>query len=317
MEDLENILEACRLWASEFKMSFNPSKSEVLMLAGRLPEPRPPVRMGGEIVPWVKEVKYLGIPLKEGRRARLDPPKAKMWGSYHRIKAALDPRLPIPVRNQLRLIESDILSLALYPTPIKDTKYDEIDRFINRLLNRLAGTQQRWTSATFLRAELGVWPSKFLAHRRALTYYWHLRQETWMGELLPNLRGPGPLQRLEGLAKEYNVKLADATTLTKDKWRSCVDETLSKAVAQYMTTELASRGLSEHVEPGLSPRPYIVRGGDLARAGFQYRWLQAQQNHRTLRAQEGRLPVSLRAHALLHHPRASNLPLELRRMPPF
>jgi hypothetical protein len=146
MEDLENMLEACRLWASEFKMSFNPSKSEVLMLAGRLPEPRPPVRMGGEIVPWVKEVKYLGIPLKEGRRARLNPPKAKMWGSYHRIKAALDPRLPIPVRNQLRLIESDILSLALYPTQIKDTKYAEIDRFINRLLNRLAGTKLRWTS---------------------------------------------------------------------------------------------------------------------------------------------------------------------------
>ena len=314
IEDLENMLEACRLWASEFKMRFNASKSEVLMLAGRLPEPRPPVHMGDEFVPWVNEVKYLGIPLKEGRRARLDPPKAKMWGSYHRIKAALDPTLPIPVRNQLRLIESDILSLALYPTPVKDTKYDEIDRFINRLLNRIAGTQQRWTSATFLRAELGVWPSKFLAHRRALTYYWHLRQETWMGDLLSSLRGPGPMERFKSIAEKYGVKLADATTLSKAKWRSCVDQALAKAVAEHMNAELASRGLSGHVEPGLSPRPYIVRGGDLARAGFQYRWLQAQRDHHKLRAQEGRLPVSLRAHALLHHPRASNLPIELRRM---
>ena len=90
-----------------------------------------------------------------------------------------------------------------------------------------------------------------------------------MGELLPSLCGPGPLQRLEGLAQEYKIKLADATTLTKAKWRTCVDQALDKAVAEHMNAELASRGLSEHVEPGLSRRPYIVRGGDLARAGFQ------------------------------------------------
>ena len=89
---------------------------------------------------------------------------------YHRVKPALSPHLPLPLRNQLLLIQSDILSIALYPTAVKDLDYKSLDVFVNRLLNRITGCSQRFTSATFLRAELGVPSSKYLADMRALCY---------------------------------------------------------------------------------------------------------------------------------------------------
>jgi hypothetical protein len=108
LEDLAQMLRICEEWAQEFGMSFNASKSEIIQLAGRIPEVRPQVLLGGQAIPWKIEVKYLGVPIMEGRRRRVPMPLARLWGCYHRIKRVLDPRLPLPLKDQILMINTDI-----------------------------------------------------------------------------------------------------------------------------------------------------------------------------------------------------------------
>jgi hypothetical protein len=276
LEDLDAMLRVCSEWASEFGMSFGPSKSQATQLAGKLPKQRPEIQMDGEVLPWVSEVKYLGFSISEGRRKRIAAPIVKMWKSYHRIKKALDANLPIPIKNQLILIQSDIMSVAMYPTPIRDMDYGKIDRFMTRMLNRITGCEQRWTSATFLRAELGVPQSKFLGHYRALSYYWHLCRETWFCDLLPLLEGTGPLQRITGFANLYNLDLTRVHDISHGQWKK-----EAKTAIMIAAQELASAGLRDDkrqyqldAEFMMKPRPYIKLGGANGRYGVHYRWIQ-------------------------------------------
>jgi hypothetical protein len=129
---LQAMLDVCEAWAKDFGMSFNASKSELIQLcpATLIPNPRPIVKLGGKPIPWVKETKSLGFMLQEGRKKQLPCPLGKLWRCYHRVKRALDPHLPLPLRSQLQLIQSDILSVALYPTAVKDMDYKSLDVFI-------------------------------------------------------------------------------------------------------------------------------------------------------------------------------------------
>ena len=61
------------------------------------------------------------------------------------------------------------------------------------------------TSATFLRAELGLLPSNFMGPIRALNFLWHIRRKAWFRHYLPYLRGPGPYNRLLGIAAVYRI----------------------------------------------------------------------------------------------------------------
>jgi hypothetical protein len=142
-----------------------------------------------------------------------------MWKAYHRVKGALGSRLPIPLRDQLLLLQADILSIALYPSPVVKMDYSTIDRFINRVLCRITGCQQRWTSACFLRTELGVPSSRYVADSRALSYYWHLTRGTWFHELLPLFQGRRPLQRYTEMAHQYNIDLTTVGDFTHFEWK--------------------------------------------------------------------------------------------------
>ena len=62
---------------------------------------------------------------------------------------------------QLKLINSDVLAGVIYPAAVHDLEYHQIDVFVNTLLRRLIGCASG-SSATFLRCELGLLPSKFL-----------------------------------------------------------------------------------------------------------------------------------------------------------
>jgi hypothetical protein len=201
-------------------MEFNAAKCEMMQLAGKIPKKRPVVKLGGEPLTWVTEFKYLGIVFKEGRRCRLPCPDGRLWKAYHRIKGALDPRLPVSLLSQVHVIQTYVLSIALYPTPIKDMNYKAVDVFINRLLKQITKTPRTRTGATFLRSELGVPSSKFVAHSRSLSYYWHLRHKAWFRDMLPHLEGRGPLRRIEEMAQLHGVELAETEANSYSAWKS-------------------------------------------------------------------------------------------------
>jgi hypothetical protein len=275
-EDLDKMLTICHDWAAEWGMTFNAGKSQIVRLAGA--KHSPVVLLGGKKVEWVQQYTYLGITIAEGRRCRLPIPDGKMWKSYFRVKNALNPRLPLPIQRQLQLIQTDILSQALYPTAIRDMDYAAIDRFVNRILCRITGCSQRWTSATFLRAELGLSSCKFLAHRRALSYLWHVRRESWFRNQLDDLVGTGPLSRLTSIAQLYDIDTTRIEEMSRGAWKSMVKEAVTKGAAEALNIELAKKNLPA-TEVGLQCRPYVKLGGALARSGVRFRWSILRHQH--------------------------------------
>jgi hypothetical protein len=291
LDDLREMLRICEEWAEEFDMSFNASKSEIIQLAGRIPDDRPEVLLRGQQITWKTEVKYLGISIMQGRRRRLPVPIERLWRCYHRIKRVLDPRLPLPLKHQILMINTDILSVALYPSAVRDMDYNTIDRFVNRILCRITGCPQRWISATFLRAELGLMPSKYLAHQRSLNHLWHLNNEAWFRNHLDDLRGAGPLKRLHNLAQQYQLELSDIRVTSRACWNERVKAAVRGACCRTVTSELEKRNLPE-AQHEFKPRQYLKFAGALARTGVQYRWSMLQQLYPRL-ADEPRTPAML------------------------
>jgi hypothetical protein len=253
-------------------MKFNGSKSELIQLAGRIPRSGTSILIDGDRIPWVKEVKYLGVQIQQGRRKRHPAPLAKMWKSYHRIKGALSSRLPIPLKSQLLLLKTDLLAIALYPSAVVQMDYNTIDRFINRALYKMTGCPLRYTSATFLRSELGFPSSRFMADFRSLSYYHHLTQETWFCHLLPNFQGVYPLERINNLATVYKVDLSSAKEMGSSAWKAYVKTQILIAAEASINEDLRSRGYPWCAEAKMAMRPYIRAGGYHARSGLAFRW---------------------------------------------
>lgn len=278
-EDLQKMLDICNAWTLEFGMNFNASKCELIQLAGRAAQPSPVLRLAGTVLSWVTEVKYLGMPVLQGRSSKLHAPLARMWKSFFCIRGALSSSLPVSIVHQLRLISSNLLSIALYPSAVKDMHYQEIDRFVNKCLCRVVGCPQRWTSATLLRAELGVPSAEYYADRRALAHFWHLHNEAWFCNHLADLCGSKPLQRLHDIAAKYGINIADVRRISKDAWKTRVKRAIHTRAETDMNTLLAERGLPVEAERGLKARHYVLKGGPNARAGFQLRWELLHQHH--------------------------------------
>ena len=198
-------------------------------------------------------------------------------------------------------------SIALYPTAVKDLDYKSLDVFVNRLLNRITGCSQRFTSATFLRAELGVPSSKYLAHMRALCYAWKLANTCWFKDSLLAMHGDGPLQRVVNLMYEYGLvkrtrstvqgkairsteqEKADAIAklrgFTSEKWKAEVKKAVLAVAAVKLQEDLDKKGLGLRMspEPLVAPRPYVRLGGYKACYGVHWRWSLMKQHHQRFR----------------------------------
>ena len=227
----------------------------------------------GEPMAWQQEARYLGISVTRLSRPTRKLPLVKpvMWASVWRLKRLLDPWLPIPLVDQVGLLMTDVMAGALYPAAVQDVDYAAIDVFINKQLRRLTITPKH-ASATLLRCELGVAPSRYMGHRRALQYLWRVVHDSWFRHLLPVLHGRGPMLRLEGLVRLYGLDMATVLDPAGDKhdWYKAVKQaTLAKA-AQHMSSQAQARGFPGP-EPRLKPRQYVAKGGHLGRFGVQYR----------------------------------------------
>lgn len=278
LHDLQDMLRICEAWAQEAGMSFNLEKCEIMQLAGKIPKDRPIIEFAGGTITWVKEFKYLGIPIHEGRRRRLPAPRPKMWKAYFRILPGLSSKKGLPLLRQIQLMQATIMNAALYASPVRDLDYADIDRFTTRVLAQISGCNMRTTSATFLRAELGVLPSKFMAHTRALVQLWHIIHEAWFRNLLPHLCGLGPYERLLKIAQEYNIDTGLLRSMTRDKWKDHVKQIIKGAAEKHMAAELEARGLPKP-EQQTESRIYVRIGGSRAQYGIQYRWALLRDNH--------------------------------------
>ena len=126
-----------------------------------------------------------------------------MWTAVYRVRFALKPHYGLPLHKQIEVINSFILSQVMYPAPVSALDYKTIDLFINRQLRKI--TDMGWDcSITFLRNELGVLSSRYEANKRALSFLWHLMNETSFKNDLSELKGPGPYRRLVNLLRRWD-----------------------------------------------------------------------------------------------------------------
>jgi hypothetical protein len=269
MEDMRRMIAVCEEWAEEFGMTFNAGKSEMMQLAGRISQQRPEVVFAGGVLKWVTQFKYLGVPITQGRRKPIPLPEPQLWQSYHRVKDVL--RGPYPLLDQLMLIKATMMNVALYPAAVRDVDYDALDRFLYRSLIDMTRCPWGRTSAKFLRAELGLLPSKFMGHIRALNFLWHIRRKAWFRHYLPYLRGPGSYNRLLGIAAVYNIDVALVDQRGKEEWDALVKSRVQQAAAAYMSRQLEDRELPA-AEARMQCRRYVRLGGCNARYGVRFRW---------------------------------------------
>jgi hypothetical protein len=115
--------------------------------------------------------------------------------------------------------------------------YAAADRFVNKWLAAVSGCCLSATRATFLRCELGVFPSQVVAERDALYFLWHLQNLSWFRQSLPALTHLQPLERLTSLTLKYGLDLSTAHRCSKEEWRSAVRD----AVESYTERHFAAR----------------------------------------------------------------------------
>jgi hypothetical protein len=56
---------------------------------------------------------------------------------------------------------------------------------------------------------------------------WHIRRKAWFRHHLPYLRGPGPYNRLLGIAALYNIDVAMVDQRGKEEWDALVKNRVS------------------------------------------------------------------------------------------
>jgi hypothetical protein len=82
-----------------------------------------------------------------------------------------------------------IYAKYLYPTAIFDIDYDMLDKQIVRSLRNTYGLPL-CTPTAQVHADLGVWPSQYYAHKRALQMLWKLRWSYWTRDAFDQWLGP-------------------------------------------------------------------------------------------------------------------------------
>ena len=271
-----NILVA---WAVRRKLSFAPPKSRALRLV-RAPgdytptSALPPLFMGPEVINWVSHHDYLGHLIREappkGKHGTMVVPfdEKRVEKRLNQIarrftNTALHQRLHPPSLRMV--IQQCVLALALYPTVIYDIDYKRLDSLIYNCLMRLFQLPAQ-TSKTFLQAELGLWPSKYYAHRRALRFAWRLRHKYWTskaledwidstagGRMAPPLTkkwvSHGVLQRLTKILHSYGLSWRHIDSCPRETaWEKQVTE----AIDEDITRLLAAKSQHYHL-PTLDP----------------------------------------------------------------
>jgi hypothetical protein len=306
IEQLQLALDLLAFWAEKRSLKWGHSKCKVMRLS-RKPSDRmrreelPEVKLQGHVLDWVAEFKYLGLITVEApeyrRRLALHLPTDK--DKVRPLCFALLRMFPstarctrvAPLAARLGVLQV-IHAKFLYPTPLLDIDYDVLDRQTNRCLRSLCGLPLCSPSA-LLHADLGVWPSRYYAHQRALTFLYRLRAQYWTSEafqqwyedspgetpkcLSSEWASRGVLARFGRLLKEYGLSWEQLRPkeCSEEGWKQRVSKAIQasfereckKAAAKHRHPWL------EYPQPTKKPRIHqcLQLGGDLALAALRMR----------------------------------------------
>jgi len=311
-EQLQLALDLMAFWAEKRGLRWGHAKCKVMRLC-RLPWDRTTreqlakkakMRLQGHVLEWVAEFPYLGIhideapefrcriplhiPIKEHKIQGLCIALLRMFPTSSRCTRVA----PLAVRlGVLQVIHAKFL----YQSPLLDIDYTILDRKVNRCLRRLCGLPY-CTPSVFIHAELGVWPSRFYAHQRALLFLYRLRWKYWTKEgfktwfanpndartppaqpppgvvpkcLRPAWAAGGVLARFSNILKEYELSWGHMDceeTVWKQRVSNAIQEAFERECKAAAAKDQHNHPLLEFPNANRRPRLKHVLsfGGDLA-----------------------------------------------------
>lgn len=305
IEQLQLALDLMAVWAEKRGIKWGHDKCKVLRIS-RAPndktkrEELEEVHLQGHILDWVSDFKYLGVVIMEAPEYRhrlathipLDKDKCRAlcFGLLRMFPSTARCTRVAPLAARLGVLQV-IHAKYLYPTPLLDTDYKALDTQTNRCLRILCGLPLATPSAQ-IHADLGVWPSRYYAHQRALMFLYKLRWCHWTKKAFqqwyddsPNATPPylrpkwssgGVLARYGNILATYGMSWEDLRNWNDTKgWKKKVSDAI-QAAFEKECKEAADRynhQWLEYREPVKQPRirPALRWGGELALAAIRMR----------------------------------------------
>jgi hypothetical protein len=280
IEQLQLAMEFMAIWAERRGLRWGHSKCKVMRLSRRPKDTRSreelePVTLQGHVLDWVAEFKYLGLVMLEAPHYRyrlaLHLPTDK--DKIRRLSFALLRMFPstarctrvAPLAARIGIMQV-IHAKFLYPAPVLDIDYDILDAQTNRCLRILCGLPL-CTPSVQIHADIGVWPSRYYAHQRALIFLSRLRWQYWTKEafqqwydaspdetpacLQPGWASRGVLARYGNILKEYGFSWEDLRhPCGNEKWWK---EKVGKAIQAAFEKE-CKKAAAKHHHPWLEYR---------------------------------------------------------------
>jgi len=316
---LQMALNLMALWAERRGLRWGHSKCKVMRLCREASDKRTreelakqlKMRLQGHVLDWVSDFTYLGmhiaeapyycrhhpltIPTKEHKIRSLCTALLKMFPTSARCTRVA------PLAARLGVLQV-IHAKFLYQAPLLDIDYKILDRQVNRCLRRLCGLPF-CTPSVLIHADLGVWPSRYYAHQRALLFLYRLRWKYWTKDgfktwfdnpndapvpphqpppgvvpkcLRPEWAPRGILARYSHLLEEYGLGW-DHMMCEESDWKQRV----SKAIQEAFEKECKDAAAKDHHNHPLLEFPHANRHprlkhvlsmeGDLALAALRMR----------------------------------------------
>jgi hypothetical protein len=308
-EQLQKALDLMALWAKRRGLRWGHAKCKVLRLCRQPSDKttreelakRSKMQLDGHVLDWVSEFTYLGMMVLEapeyGRCLpnHLPTDENKIRGlciALHRMfpSTARCTRVA-PLAARLGVLQV-VHAKFLYPTALLDIDYKRLDVQTNRLLRRLCGLPL-CSPSVLIHADLGVWPSRYYAHQRALNFLGRARWAYWTKDgfqqwfddaepgaipkcLLPKWATRGVLARFGCILKRYGLSWNDLREAEVDtQWKQRVANAIQVAFEKDCKKAAARHGhpLLEFPQPTRRPRiRHCLRmGGDLALTALRMR----------------------------------------------
>ena len=316
-KQLQLALDLMAIWAEKRGLRWGHGKCKVMRLC-RCPSDttthaelarKAKMLLQGHVLEWVSEFPYLGIHIMEapeyGRCLPLIIPTKE-----HKIRGlciALIKMFPTsarctrvaPLAIRLGVLQV-IHAKFLYQSPLLDIDYKMLDTHVNRCLRRLCGLPL-CTPSVLIHADLGVWPSRYYAHQRALLFLHRLRFKYWTKDgfqtwfanpedaaipppqppsgvvpkcLRPKWAPRGVLARYGTLLEKYQLSWDDLLS-EEGQWKQRVNRAI-QAAFEAECRDAAGKHNHPLLEfPHANRRPRIKHvlslGGDLALAALRMR----------------------------------------------
>ena len=165
-ESMQQMLDVCREYCSEFNLSFNAKKSKT-MLFGNQRNSVKPLSLDGTTIDIVSEWRYLGTTIVAGKELSFSA-RSELRSFYCSVNSLLSAQRMPNEAVQMNLLYTMCVPIITYASEVKSYKYVDMHAChvaLNDAIRRIFG-YNRWESIRSLRTSFGYNDLYHIFHQR-------------------------------------------------------------------------------------------------------------------------------------------------------